>query len=342
MLKAVYKTRGPVPQDVIEAVPFEKPQLVEGQVLLEMLAAPINPSDVLTLTGQYGILPPLPAIGGNEGVAKVIEHGPGVSSPELGQNSLELGQTVLIPLGLGSWATHMVADAKSLLALPNGVDPIQLSMLTINPPTAYLMLNEFVDLQEGDWVIQNAANSGVGSYLIALAKQRGLKTVNVVRREALVAPMLTAGADVVLVDGVIDGLSLAQRVSAATDGAKIMLGIDAVGGDATNRLGEALGDGATLVNYGAMSGEPCKIAPTLIIFKDITIRGFWLAKWYRTVAPERQKEVFTAIIGLIATGKLSAPVHATYHVKDIKQAVAVAASGERNGKVVLVSDETAV
>jgi NADPH:quinone reductase-like Zn-dependent oxidoreductase len=332
MLKAEYKTRGPIPQDVIEAVSFEKPELTEGQVLLEMQAAPINPSDVLTLTGQYGILPPLPAIGGNEGVAKVVEHGPGVNSPEI-------GQTVLIPLGLGSWATHIVADAKSLVPLPNGVDPIQLSMLTINPPTAYLMLNEFVDLKEGDWVIQNAANSGVGSYLIALAKQRGLKTVNVVRRESLVAPLLAAGADVVLVDGVVDGLSLAQRVSAATDGAVIMLGIDAVGGDATNRMGEVLGDGATLVNYGAMSGEPCKIAPTIIIFKDITIRGFWLAKWYRTATPERQKEVFTAIIGLIATGKLSAPVHATYHVKDIKQAVAVAASGERNGKVVLVSDE---
>jgi len=335
MLKAEYRTRGPVPQDVIEAVPFEKPKLVAGQVLLEMLAAPINPSDVLTLTGQYGILPPLPAIGGNEGVAKVVEHGPGVTGPEL-------GQTVLLPIGIGTWATHMVADAKSLVSLPNGVDPIQLSMISINPPTAYLMLSEFVDLQKGDWVIQNAANSGVGSYLIALAKLRGLKTVNVVRRESLVAPMLAAGADVVLVDGEVDGLSLAKRVSAATGGTAIKLGIDAVGGAATNRLGETLGDGATLVNYGAMSGEPCTLAPTIIIFKDITIRGFWLAKWFRTVAPERQKEVFGTIINLIATGKLSAPIHATYNVKDIRQAVAVAAVGERKGKVIIINDEAKV
>ena len=332
MLKAEYKTRGSVPQDVIEAVSFEKPVLDKGQVLLEMLATPINPSDVLTLTGQYGILPPLPAIGGNEGVAKVIEHGPGVSSPDI-------GQTVLLPMGIGTWATHMVAEAKSLVSLPNGVDPIQLSMLTINPPTASLMLSEFVDLQEGDWVIQNAANSGVGSYLIALAKLRGLKTVNIVRRESLVEPLTKAGADVVLVDGVVDGLSLAKRVVAATSGAEIKLGIDAVGGSATNRLGETLCDGGTLVNYGAMSGEPCTLAPTIIIFKDITIRGFWLAKWFRTATPERQKEVFGNIISLIATGKLSAPVHATFNVKDIKQAVALAAAGERMGKVVLVNDE---
>ncbi len=330
MLKAEYQTRGPIPQDVIEAVPLQIPELTEGQVLLEMLAAPINPSDVLTLTGQYGILPPLPAIGGNEGVAKVVEHGPNVTAPEL-------GQTVLLPMGIGTWATHMVADAKTLVPLPNGVDPIQLSMITINPPTASLLLSEFVDLQAGDWVIQNAANSGVGSYLITLAKLRGLKTVNVVRRESLVKPLLAAGADVVLVDGLIDGLSLAERVKAATAGAAIKLGIDAVGGVASAQLGETLGEGATLVNYGAMSGEPCTLAPTVIIFKDITVRGFWLAKWFRTATTERQREVFANITGLIAAGKLSAPIHASYEVKDIKQAVAVAAGGQRNGKVIIVN-----
>ena len=331
MLKAEYQTRGPVPQDVIEAVPFEKPELKDGQVLLEMLAAPINPSDVLTLTGDYGMLPPLPAIGGNEGVAKVVEHGPNVSGPDI-------GQTVLLPVGSGTWATHMVAEAKALLPLPNGADPVQMSMITVNPPTASLMLSEFVDLKKGDWVIQNAANSGVGSYLIALAKLRGLKTVNVVRRESLVAQLKAAGGDVVLVDGDVDGRSLAERVKAETGGAAIMLGIDAVGGSATHRLGEALGEGATLVNYGAMSGEPCILAPTVIIFKGITVRGFWLARWFRTATPEQQKKVFGEITGLVASGKLSAPVHATYSVKDIKQAVAAAAGGQRNGKIVVVGD----
>ncbi|GAA5442483.1 mycocerosic acid synthase [Microbulbifer sp. NBRC 101763] len=331
MLKAEYRERGPVPQDVIEAVSFDVPELEDGQVLLEMLAAPINPSDVLTLTGQYGMLPPLPAIGGNEGIAKVIKQGPNVSGPAI-------GQTVLLPVGSGTWATHMVADAKGLIPLPNDVDPVQLSMITINPPTAYLLLSEFVDLKEGDWVIQNAANSGVGSYLTSLAKLRGLKVVNVVRRASLVEPLLAAGADVVLVDGEVDGKSLAQRVEAATDGAKIQLGIDAVGGMATARLGEALCEGATLVNYGALSGEPCLLAPGIIIFKDITVRGFWLAKWFATASPERQKEVFGTITGLVAEGKLSAPVHETYPVKDIKEAVRVAAAGERNGKVLLVGE----
>jgi len=329
MLKAEYQTRGPVPQDVIEAVPFDKPELQQGQVLLELLAAPINPSDVLTLTGQYGILPPLPAIGGGEGVGKVVEHGPGVTAPEI-------GQTVLLPFGSGTWATHMVADATALLPLPNEADPIQLSMITVNPPTASLLLSEFVDLQEGDWVIQNAANSGVGSYLIDLAKLRGLKTVNVVRRESLVESLLAAGADVVLVDGEVNGQSLAERVSAATGGAQIRLGIDAIGGAATNRIGDVLAEGATLVNYGAMSGEPCMLHPTNIIFKDITVRGFWLVIWLRTATPADQQALYGELTGLMAQGKLSTAIDSTYTVKDIKKAVEVAAGGARNGKVVVV------
>ena len=331
MLNAQYTTRGPVPQDVIEAVPYDAYTLGEGQVRLELLAAPINPSDVLTLTGQYGILPPLPAVGGSEGVGRVVEHGPGVTSPAI-------GQTVLLPLGIGTWATHLVADAQGLVSLPDGADPVQLSMMSINPPTASLMLSDFVELEEGDWVIQNAANSGVGSYLIAIAKLRGLRTVNVVRRESLLKPLREAGADVALVDGVVDGKSLAERVREATDGAPIKLGIDAVGGEASARLGATLAEGATLVAYGAMSGEPASLPPSLLIFQDVTIRGFWLVTWFRTASPERQQEVFGEVATLIASGQVSAPVHATYRVADIKEAVAAAAGGGRRGKVVVVGD----
>ena len=138
MLRAQYQKRGPVPQDLIEAVSFEQPELKEGEVLLELLAAPINPSDVLTITGGYGILPPLPAFAGNEGVSRVAAHGPGVNSPAI-------GQTVLLPVGIGTWSTHLVAAASKLVPLPNDADPLQLSMITINPPTAALLLSEFVD-----------------------------------------------------------------------------------------------------------------------------------------------------------------------------------------------------
>jgi mitochondrial enoyl-[acyl-carrier protein] reductase / trans-2-enoyl-CoA reductase len=324
MLKAQYTERGPVPQAVIEAVAFERPVLAQGQALVAVLAAPINPSDVLTLTGQYGILPPLPAVGGSEGVGRVVELGPDTQGPAV-------GQTVLLPAGSGTWATHVVVPAARLLPLPNDADPRQLAMLAVNPPTASLLLSDFAKLEAGDWVIQNGANSGVGSYLVQLAKLRGLKTVNVVRRDSAVAGVQAQGGDVVLVDGD----DLAERVKAATGGAAIKLGVDCVGGKATMRLAATLAESATVVNYGALSGEPCIVSPRELVFRDVTLKGFWLARWFRTTPQPKQVALLTELAGLIATGKLSAPVQATYDVGRIKEAVAAAAAGERQGKILV-------
>lgn len=325
MKQARYSTRGPVPQDVIACETLDTPEPGAGQVRIKVLAAPINPSDVLTLTGDYGMLPPLPAIGGNEGVGVIDAHGDGVTQPAI-------GQTVLIPVGAGTWSTHVIADAGRLMPLPNGVDPIQLSMLVVNPPTAALMLSEFVDLKPGEWVIQNAANSAVGGYLIQIAKARGLKTVNVVRRDSALADLADSGGDVLIVDGP----DLHKRVAEATGKAPIRLGIDAVGGQATENLARCLAVGGTLVNYGAMSGEPCSISPASFVFRDITLKGFWLAQWFRKAAPAQQMAVYADLAKRIASGELHARLHATYPVEQIKEAVAAAASGGRSGKIVIV------
>jgi NADPH:quinone reductase-like Zn-dependent oxidoreductase len=325
MLRAQYERRGPVPQDVIRAVEFETPQLEAGQALVEVVASPINPSDVLTLTGEYGQLPPLPAIGGREGVGRVAELGLDARDPAV-------GQLVLLPVGCGSWSTHVVAEAAQLTPLPNDAEPQQLSMMTINPPTAALLLSEFVTLGPDDWVIQNAANSAVGLYLVQLARYRGYRTVNVVRRQDAAAVVRETGGDIILVDGE----DLAKRVLEATDGAAIGLGIDAVGGAATGRLADSLCESATLVSYGRMSGEPCAIQPDAFVFRDLTMRGFWLVSWFRRT-PERQRRTVVAeIAGLITTGKLHAPIQATYDVSEIKEVVATAASGGRSGKILIV------
>ena len=325
MKRAQYQQRSPDPQASIEAVEFTLPELIAGQALVEVLAAPINPSDVLTLTGLYGMLPPLPAIGGNEGVGKVLALGPDTKGPAI-------GQTVLLPVGCGTWATHVLAEAKTLMPLPNDADPLQLAMMTVNPPTASLMLSEFVTLEAGEWVIQNAANSGVGAYLIQLAKARGFKTVNIVRRESAVAGVLEIGGDVVLVDGP----SLAKRVAEATGGAKIRLAIDAVGGVSTDNLANCVTEGGVLVNYGMMSGEPCQVSPASFVFRDVTLRGFWLAKWFKNAMPEQRMAVFGEIAQLIASGKLKSRIQATYSIDQIKDAVGAAAAGERDGKILMV------
>ncbi len=323
-IQARYSRRGPNPHEVIEAVEVELDAPGPGEVLVEVLASPINPSDLLTLSGVYGILPDLPATAGNEGVGRVAALGEGASS-------LRVDQTVLLPLGCGTWSSHLVARADELVALPDGADPRQLAMLTINPPTASLLLSEIVDLKAGDWVIQNAANSAVGTYLVALAAERGIHTVNVVRREGAVAAVKAAGADTVL----IDSDDLAERVRGATGGQPVRLAIDAVGGAATERLAASLGDGGTIVNYGVMSGQPCQVSPTHLIFRGLTLTGFWLATWYARASMEQRASLYGDLTRRIARGELTVPVAETFDVADIKQAVAAAALGERNGKVLI-------
>lgn len=325
MKKAAYSQRGPNPAEVISAQDLVLPSPAAGEVQVAVSAAPINPSDVLTLTGQYGMLPPLPAIGGNEGVGRVAMLGDGVTS-------LKLGQLVLLPVGCGTWVTHLNAPAAKLVPLPDGADAEQLSMLSINPPTAALMLSEFVELKSGDWVAQNAANSAVGAYLNQIAAIRGLHVLNIVRRESAIDDVKASGAQHVLVDGD----DLPKRAQALTGGAKIRLGIDAVGGIATERLARTLAEGATLVNYGAMSGEPCLVSPGSFVFRDITLRGFWLALWFRRASAAQQQALYGQLAMWIAAGKLKARVQARFPVERIAEAVALAASGEREGKVLVV------
>jgi NADPH:quinone reductase-like Zn-dependent oxidoreductase len=151
-----------------------------NEVLIGVEFSPLNPSDLLLAKGIYGVRPALPSVIGNEGVGRVIALGAGVEN-------VKVGDRVLAPLSSFTWRERMILPASGLFALPPGADPQQLSMLAINPPTAALLLSEYVDLKPGEWVVQNAANSAVGRWVIAFAKARGLKTVNVVRRPELVS-----------------------------------------------------------------------------------------------------------------------------------------------------------
>lgn len=260
---------------------------------------------------------------GTEGVGRIVEAGADV-------RHVKVGDRVLLP-GPGCWRERFRASAKSVFALPTDVDPKQLAMLRVNPPTAHLMLHDFVAPQAGQWVIQNAANSGVGHCLIRLAARAGLKTVNVVRRAELVEGLRAAGGDVVLVDGP----DLDARVRAAIGDAPLPLAIDAIGGAATLRLGRCVSDGGTVVNYGLLSGEPCMIDGRDTVFRDVRLRGFWLRKWFVDTAPGQIAAVFRELGSHLADGTLAVDVEAVYPFRKIKEAVAHAARGGRSGKILM-------
>ena len=285
----------------------------EGEVVIALEASPINMSDLLMISGRYGYRPKLPSVMGTEGVGRVIAVGGGVKH-------LKQGDRTLVPYPTPAWAERVKANASQLRPLPGG-DVHQLAMLGINPPTAYLMLTDFVSLPSGSWVIQNSANSGVGRALIPIAKSLGLKTVNVVRRDDVVAEVKAIGGDVVLVDGP----DLAKRVAAETGKAPIALAVDGVGDTSTTNLLGCLAEKAVHVFYSTISGKPSIVPATHFIFSDISIRGFWLANWFKDAKPHQITELYDRLTPLVASGAISAPIAGTYSFAEIAEAVAVAA-----------------
>lgn len=324
-MKVAWMERFGEPAEVLACQELPSPDAAgRAEVLLDLVASPINPADLFLIQGVYAILPSLPYAAGMEGVARVTGRGDGV-------NHLSEGDLVLLPPGVGAWREQFCVAAQGLQPLPTGVDPLQLSMLAVNPPTAYQLLTSIVGLEPGEWVIQNAANSAVGRYVIQLAKARGLRTVNVVRRGGLAESLQALGADVVAVDGE----DLAERVAAATDGATIRLALDAAAGSSTLRLATCAANGATIVNYGALSLEPCQISPMQLFFERKRLQGFWLADWYANASPEEIKTVFSELIAAISAGAMHADVEATYPLSEVQAALEHSTRSGRDGKVLL-------
>ncbi|HEV2972793.1 MAG TPA: zinc-dependent alcohol dehydrogenase family protein [Pirellulales bacterium] len=289
-----------------------------NQVLIGVEFCPINPSDLLLATGIYALRPALPTVIGNEGVGRILDVGPGV-------RNVKVGDRVLPPLSSFTWREQMVISADGLFALPPDADARQSAMLSINPPTAALLLSEYVNLKPGEWVVQNAANSGVGRWVIAFAKRRGLKTVNIVRRQELVPELEAIGGDLV----VVDSPDVSERIKAAVDHAELRLALDGVSGLATGVLAATLSPRGTLVSFAAMSLNPMSISPLDIIFKPVAVRGFFMGhpEFAAKLAPAAGQAA-----EMIASGQVHVPVAATYALSSIKEAVAHA---QRGGKILL-------
>ena len=307
-MRAVHLTAYGNPVDGLEFVDISEPDAPgPNQVLTGVEFSPINPNDLMLAQGIYAIRPALPTVIGNEGVGRVLAVGPGV-------NDVKIGDRVLVPLSSFAWRERLVTSADGFFALPLDADPQQLAMLGINPPTASLLLSEFVDLKSGDWVVQNAANSGVGRWVIALAKARGLRTVNIVRRPELVDELKAIGGDVV-----VDSPDVAGRIRVAVGQDDLHLALDGVSGPATGVLASTLSPGGTLVSFAAMSEAPISMSPLDVIFKPITLRGFFMGHpEYAAKIPPALKQA----AAMIASGLVHVPVSAIYPLSSIKEAVA--------------------
>src|SRR5467141_1591605 len=312
------------PSDVIELNTVAESDLGQEDVLISMEAAPLNPSDFLLVRGLYGLRPAFPSSVGAEGVGRVAKIGSKVDVALQGKRVL-----ILPTYEQGTWADQVVVPVRNIIPMSDEANPLQLSMIGINPVTAYLLLNRYVSLMPGDWIAQTAANSAMGQYIIALAKLAGVRTLNVVRREEAAEQVRQWGGDRV----VLQGDNLHKDIEEALDGKKLSLVLDTVGGTPVGELAKSLKTGGSIVVYGMQSGQFPAISPRDFVFHGLGLHGFWLINWIRNAPRTEIQEMYQKLGDLVADGSLSAAVEQVYPLEQFQEAFEQTLKPNRSGKI---------
>ncbi len=312
------------PSDVIQLNTLPEPALGQEDVLISMEAAPLDPSDFLFVRGMYGVRPVFPSSVGAEGVGRVAKIGSKVDA------ALQSRRVLILPTyEQGTWADQIVAPVRNLVPMSDTADPLQLSMIGINPVTAYLLLNRYVSLMPGDWIGQTAANSAMGQYVVALAKLAGVKTLNVVRREEAAEQVRQWGGDRV----VLQGDNLHKDIEEALSGKKLSLVLDTVGGSPVGEVAKSLKTGGSIVVYALQSGQLPVVSPVDFIYRGLSIHGFWLINWVRNAPRAEIQEIYQKLGDLVADGSLSAAVEHVYPLEQFKEAFQQSLKSNRSGKI---------
>lgn len=312
------------PTEVLSIGDRPTPEPKANEVRVKTILASIHNHDLLTIRGQYGFKPEMPAIGGSEAVGIIDAVGSDVKN-------LKVGQRVAAASVQATWAEYFVAVEDMVFPMPDSLDDEMAAQLIAMPLSA-LMLIEFLELESGQWVIHNAANGAVGKSLAMLAAARGINTINVVRSSDAIKELEALGIKHNINTSNDDWK---DQVKAILGDEKISAAVDSIGGESSNDLLALLGHGGTLASFGIMSGKPMVLNPTHIIFKQATIKGFWGSKISQEMSVENKQRLVDELIERANNGNLKLPVEATFDLADILKAVDGKMQSEKNGKVLL-------
>lgn len=312
------------PEDVLHLEDRPLPEPGPGQVRLKIVLSPIHNHDLWTIRGTYGFTPDLPAASGTEALGIVDALGDGV-------DGLAVGQRVATGGTFGAWAEYVVATAAGLIPVPESLGDESAAQL-VSMPFSTISLLEFLGAKPGDWIVQNAANGAVGRMLAQLGAARGVNVIGLVRRAAGVDELREQGIEHVVAT---DATDWRDRVAEITGDARVEFGIDSVGGAAAGDVLSLLGEGGTLVAFGAMSSPTMEIASGDVIFKQATVKGFWGSKVIQTMDAAMRGALFGELIQRVTDGTLTLPVAGVFDAADAADAVRASNTAGRVGKVLL-------
>jgi NADPH:quinone reductase-like Zn-dependent oxidoreductase len=329
-MNAVVFERFGEPAEVLTVKDVPVPEPRRGEVRVRMIAAPVNPSDLMTVRGKYGRLPALPATPGFEGAGVVEAVGGGLIAKLRG---LRPGRRVaVLHAAGGTWQEQVVISARQAVPVNPDIADEQVASFFVNPATALVMTGSVLKVPAGAWLLQTAAFSALGRMIIRLGRHVGFRTINVVRRGDQAAELKKLGGDEVICT---ETQSIEDRVREITGGEGVRYALDCVGGSMGLGAVRALGHGGRLLVYGTLSGEPIAFDPRTIMVGQKRIEGFWLSEWVKQKGVLTMLKLFKTINRLLSAGVLTTPVQATFPMSQIADAVRLADSPGRQGKILI-------
>jgi len=327
------------PKSVLKLEEIPPPPLAPGEALVRVLLSPINASDLHMVRGRYGYQPELPASPGIEGVGIVEAVGPGLQGPTVGTR-------VVFVDTWNTWREQIVCPADKLVPVPDGLDESVAATSYINPLTAWALTRSSHNLKEGDWLLQTAAASSVGKFVLQLAQQYGFKTINVIRRREQETIVRNLGGDEVIST---DDQDLRARLQKLTAGKGIERAIDCVAGELGAEIARNLAPAGAMLVYGALSShrqtDPSKFIMPLfaprLIYSTATVRGWWLPRWVPSRPLAEVRAATSNLLTMLSNGTLTPPAIVRYSLKDFQEAVRLADGEAGQQKVLLDFSERA-
>jgi NADPH2:quinone reductase len=317
----IHETGGP---EVMRLEEVETPTPGQGEVLIKIAAAGINYADLAQRQGAYLTRTRTPMILGFEAAGTVAALGPGVTSPAVG--------TRVSAFVNGAYAEYSVASASSLIPIPEGLDFARAAAFPVQGLTAYQILHDSGRLQEGESVLVHAAAGGVGTLAVQVARLLGaakvIGTASNVQKLDLVRSL---GADVAI-DYTQD--DWVEQVKQATDGKGVDIVLEMVGGKIAEQSLSCLAPFGRMVVFGAASGEPLRLTATQLMYKNLSVTGYWLSALINY--PERMIPAIAGLMQFLAQGKLQIIVGQTFPLAEAAVAHQAIADRTTTGKVVLL------
>lgn len=323
-MRAASYTQFGKPSDVLSITDRPIPEPAPHEVRIKTVLATIHNHDLITIRGQYGDKPNLPAIAGSEALGVVDAIGSEVEG-------FEVGQRVAAASVHATWAEYFTAPAKMVFPIADAIDD-EIAAQLIAMPLSALMLLEFLELKAGQWALLNAANGAVGKSFAMLAAARGVNSISLVRRAEAANSLKELGVAHVVDVSESDWQDQVRKIVGA---AQIDAAVDSLGGEASNDLLTLLGSGGTLVSFGVMAGQPMVLNPSNLIFKEVVVKGFWGSKTSREMSLDNKLRLIDELKQRVLEGTLSLPVHAIYKLDDITTAVSGEVQKGKKGKVLL-------